>query len=66
MKQTVIIAVPTAYEDPVHARRAVAPYIRDMRVKASIIEVRDERPGDDPSRKAALDPGECAGSTAPS
>lgn len=47
MRQTVIIAVPTAYEDPEQARHALAPYIRDMRVKATIVEIRDERPGDD-------------------
>ena len=44
--QTVVIAVPTAYDDPDEARRAVMPYVRDMRVRAAVIEVRDTEPGD--------------------
>ena len=42
MKKTVIVAIPTFYEDAEAARFAVQPYLDDMGVEVTIIEIRDE------------------------
>ena len=46
-RKTVVITIPTCYEDAQEALRSVRPYLDDMRVKYGVADVRDEEQGDD-------------------
>ena len=47
MKQTVVVTIPTSYDDSEQAFLAVLPYLRAMRVTFGISDIRNEQRGDD-------------------
>jgi hypothetical protein len=46
-KKTVVVSIPTCYEDAQEALESVRPYLQDMCVVYGVLDIRDELPGDD-------------------